>query len=94
MLEFFERNAAIAAKAGYPMPNAFLEHGRNLFSDTTGDMTASMLRDIERKGPVEADHIVGFMLSKAREFGIDETLHRISYIHLKAYEQRRTAGRL
>jgi 2-dehydropantoate 2-reductase len=94
MLEFFERNAAIAAKAGYPMPMAFLEHGRNLFSDTTGDMTASMLRDIERKGPVEADHIVGFMLSKARKFGVDDTLHRISYIHLKAYEQRRAAGRL
>ena len=94
MLEFFERNAAIAAKAGHPMPMAFLEQNRKLFSNPSGEMTASMLRDIERKGPVEADHIVGFMLTKAREAGIDDTLHRVSYIHLKAYEQRRAAGRL
>jgi 2-dehydropantoate 2-reductase len=94
MLEFLERNSAIAAKAGYPMPMAFLEQNRSLFSDTSGEMTASMLRDVERKGPVEADHIVGFMLNKAREYGIDDTLHRVSYIHLKAYEQRRAAGRL
>jgi 2-dehydropantoate 2-reductase len=94
MLEFLERNAAIAAKAGYPMPMAFFDHSRKLFSDATSEMTASMLRDIERKGPVEADHIVGFMLGKAREFGLDDTLHRVSYVHLKAYEKRREAGRL
>ena len=26
--------------------------------------------------------------------GIDDTLHRICFAHLKAYEQRRAAGRL
>jgi 2-dehydropantoate 2-reductase len=35
-----------------------------------------MLRDIERGGPIEADHIVGDLL-------------RIAYAHLKAYEARR-----
>lgn len=53
-----------------------------------------MLRDIERKGPVEADHVVGYMLAKARETGVDPTLHEIAYAHLKAYEERRKAGRL
>lgn len=94
MLQMFERNAEIAARCGYPMPAGYMDQYRALFSDQASPMTASMLRDVERKGPVEADHIVGHMLDKAREHGIDDTLHRLSYAHLKAYEQRRAAGRL
>ncbi len=94
MREFLERNAAIAAEEGYPMPERFMEQNRALFADTAGQMTASMLRDLERKGPVEADHIMGFMLEKARAHGIDDGLHQVSFAHLKAYEQRREGGRL
>jgi len=94
MQDMFARNAAIATKAGYPPSAGFMDTFNKLFADTTGTYTASMLRDIERKGPVEADHIIGFMLARAEEFGVDPSLHRIAYIHLKAYEQRRAAGRL
>jgi len=89
-----EQNAKIAAACGYPMPDGFVEQWRKTFTDPNAQIAASMLRDIERKGPVEADHIVGFMLEKARAHGIDDTLHRICFAHLKAYEQRRAAGRL
>jgi 2-dehydropantoate 2-reductase len=34
-------------------------------------LTASMLRDLENGGPVEADHIVGFMLQKAGAQPVD-----------------------
>ncbi len=94
MGELFERNAEIAARAGYPPSAAYLDQYRKLFRDQSLPMTASMLRDLERGGPIEADHIVGFMLEKARACGLDDTLHRAAYIHLKAYEQRRAAGRL
>ena len=60
--------------------------------DRDSTTAASMLRDIERGGPVEADHIVGFMLGKAREHGIDDTLYRIAYTHLAAYQQRRAVA--
>lgn len=93
-LALLEQNAKIAAAEGYPMPAAFMERFRGVLSDTASQMEASMLRDIERKGPVEADHIVGFMLDKARAHGLDDMLHRICFTHLKAYEQRRAAGRL
>jgi 2-dehydropantoate 2-reductase len=49
-----------------------------------------MLRDIEGRGRIEADHIVGYMLDQARKLGIDDRLHALCYLHLKAYEQRRT----
>ena len=53
-------------------------------------LTASMLRDLESGGEVEVDHIIGFMLGKAREHGIDDTMLTVAYAHLKAYEARRT----
>jgi 2-dehydropantoate 2-reductase len=53
-----------------------------------------MLRDLESGGPIEADHIVGFMLGKARKHGIDATMLTVAYAHLKAYEARRARGGL
>ena len=92
--DMLERNALIAEKSGHPMPDKVMGGYRRLMSDPENDFTASMLRDIERKGPVEADHIVGFMLDKARQFGIEDRLHAVAYAHLKAYEERRKAGRV
>ena len=53
-----------------------------------------MLRDLEGGGAVEADHIVGWMLAKAREYAIDDTMLSVAYTHLKTYEARRAARRL
>ena len=91
---FLEANAEIAAKAGHPPSEAFMAEYRSIFSDAGSGYTASMLRDLERRGPVEADHILGDMLARARAHGLDDTLHVIAYAHLKAYEQRRAAQRL
>ena len=53
-----------------------------------------MLRDLEGGGPVESDHIVGWMLDRARAHGLDDTLLSLAFTHLKAYETRRAGGRL
>ena len=92
-LELLESNAEIARREGFAPTEAFLEEYRALFTNQASDYTASMLRDIERRGPVEADHIIGFMLQKAGEHGLDDRLYRIILTHLKAYEQRRAAQR-
>ena len=94
MMRFLDANAAIAAREGHPPSEAFMAEYRALFSDVGSGYTASMLRDVERGGPVEADHVVGYMLAKARAHGLDDTLHAIAYAHLKAYEERRAARRL
>jgi 2-dehydropantoate 2-reductase len=92
MIELLERNAEIAGREGHRPSDAFLAEYRQLFHDQTSTYTASMLRDIERNGPVEADHILGFMLEKAKQHGVDPSLHRFIYVHLQAYEQRRAAA--
>lgn len=93
-IEFLESNAAIARAEGFPPTSAFLTEYRALFADQTSSYTASMLRDLERGGPIEAAHIIGFMLEKARHHGLDDRLHRVVLTHLESYEARRAANRL
>lgn len=94
MLEALSANAEIAAREGHRPSDTFLDDYGRMFTDPTIPYGASMLRDMERGGQIESDHIVGFMREKARKYGIPARLLDISYVHLKAYEQRRAAGRL
>lgn len=87
-------NIAIATREGHPPRAPAIEFGRARLTDPTGTWSASMLRDLEAGRPVESDHIVGWMLDKARAHGLDDTVLSLAYTHLKAYEARRTAGRL
>lgn len=91
MVEFLERNAEIAKCEGYASSDGFLAEYRQLFRNKESTYTASMLRDIEREGQIEADHVLGFMLEKAIKHNLDSTYHRFVYTHLKAYEERRAA---
>ncbi|WP_431270425.1 ketopantoate reductase family protein [Dankookia sp. P2] len=94
MHRVLERNAAIAVANGYPMPDSFMAEFRALFADTKGGYATSMLRDLEAGGRIEADHILGFLLDRARAAGVPHELHEAAFLHAKAYEQRRDAGRL
>lgn len=85
---------AIATKEGYPPRASVSERYQKVIKTTGSPLTASMLRDLESDGAVEADHIVGFMLGKARAHGVDDTMLTVAYTHLKAYEARRARGGL
>jgi 2-dehydropantoate 2-reductase len=52
---------------------------------------ASMLRDIERGAPTEADHILGDLIRRGGggDGPNDFPLLRIAYAHLRTYEARR-----
>ncbi len=51
-------------------------------------VTASMLLDIEKGAPVEANHILGDLLVRAGDPGDARSLLRIAYAHVRAYEAR------
>ena len=89
-----EANAAIAAAEGFPVSAAFMQQYRGVFGDSASAYTASMLRDLEAGGRIEADHILGFLLEAARRHGLPSALHEAAFLHAKAYEQRRDAKRL
>jgi 2-dehydropantoate 2-reductase len=87
-------NYEIAAREGHPPRPAAIEFDRKTLTDPAGKRSASMLHDLEAGGAVESDHIVGWMLDRARAHALDDTMLSIAFTHLKAYEARRAADRL
>ena len=80
---------AARRKIGYTPRAAAIERFRAMLSAPGSTLTASMLRDLESGCPIEADHIVGFMLERAWAHGVDDGMLAVAYAHLKAYEARR-----
>ena len=87
----FAECAAIAAKEGFSPRPDFAERTRTMLTAPSSPLTASMLRDIERGAPVEADQILGDLLRRAASN--DGSLLRIAYAHAEAYEARRARNR-
>jgi 2-dehydropantoate 2-reductase len=87
-------NVEIAAREGHPPRARLVDSARARLTDPAGTWSASMLRDLEGGGAIEGDHIVGWMLEKARTHGVEHTILSLAYTHLKTYEARRAAGRV
>jgi len=86
--------AAIAAANGHAPSEAFMTSWEETFSQQNSQYSTSMLRDIERCGQTEVEHILGFMLGKAEQARISCDTLLLAYTNVKAYEQRRAANRL
>jgi 2-dehydropantoate 2-reductase len=93
-LDQLQCGAAIAAANGHALSESFMRSWEETFSQRDSQYATSMLRDVERGGPTEVEHILGFMLNKAREASIAHRTLLLTYTHIKAFEQRRAAGRL
>jgi 2-dehydropantoate 2-reductase len=90
ILGLLDECSSIAATEGHPVREAQLNRTRNMLTATGAALTASMLRDIERNAPIEADHIIGDLLGRAGASSHGKlSLLSIAYTHLKAYEARR-----
>ncbi len=88
-----DANVAIATAEGHAPREPILKWALERLT-IPGPQSASMLRDLEAGKAVEADHIVGHMLSLARKHGIDDAVLAMAHTHLKTYEARRAANRL
>ena len=87
--ETIEECRQVAAAAGHaPSANA-IKAVENIVLTRGSMFAASLLYDLERGGKVEAGHIVGDLLARARAAGIAAPNLRFAYAHLQAYERRR-----
>jgi 2-dehydropantoate 2-reductase len=84
-----EECRAIAEAQGYPPREATWTRTAAMLTAKGSTFTASMLRDMERNAPVEADHVIGDLLRRAPG---DTPRLQIAYTHLKAYEARRKSA--
>lgn len=69
----------------------FLEMSRKRLTDPGSTLTASMLDDLERGGPTEADHILTDLLRRGESRGVKAPLLQAAAVALRAQEIR--AGR-
>jgi 2-dehydropantoate 2-reductase len=90
LLDVLDVGRRVATAAGYPPSIEDQALAVELLTQPDSTLKASMLRDIERGGPTEADPIVGHMLRSAEAIGIDCPALRLAYGHLQAYEAQRT----
>ncbi|MGU3539333.1 2-dehydropantoate 2-reductase [Methylobacterium sp. A54F] len=81
----------VAAAAGFAPREKVAAQALAMLTAEGAPITASMLRDIEGGGRIEADHIVGDLIARGRALapeaarpGLD-----LAYAHLKAHERRR-----
>ncbi len=87
-------NVEIARAEGHAPRDVAIDRAKQRLTDPEGLWSASMLRDLEGGGQVEAEHVVGYMLGLARKHKVDDTILSLAHTHLKTYEARRAAGRL
>lgn len=89
-LDLLEECRSIAAGAGFPPRSESLEQARAAVTAPGSPLTASMLRDVERRARIEADHILGDLVRRGGQAtGASHGLLRLAAMHLKAYEARR-----
>ncbi len=84
--------ARIAAGSGHAVAEAQLAGYGKLLTEKGSALVASMLRDVERGGATEADHILGDLVGRAQAQGLDAHCLKLAYAHLQAYDLRRKSG--
>lgn len=89
MRDMLEECRRIAAAAGHPPRADTMARYAGLLTERGSSFAASMLRDVERGGPTEGEHIVGDMLQRGRTLGMATPLLRTALCSLQAYERGR-----
>jgi 2-dehydropantoate 2-reductase len=81
--------AAVAGAAGHGLDAGAIARLKAWFTETGSTFSSSMLRDTEKKGDIEADHIVGDMLARAEAAKIPAPMLRVINASLETYQARR-----
>jgi 2-dehydropantoate 2-reductase len=89
VFEVVDEGRKVAAAAGHDPGDKGLQTIRGFLTVRGSRFTASMLHDLEKGAMVEADHIVGDMIARAKKAGISTPNLRMAYAHLQVYLARR-----
>ncbi|WP_114239142.1 2-dehydropantoate 2-reductase [Dyella sp. C9] len=88
-LQLLDDCRRVAAMHGHEPADAVLARARGVLTEAGSSLSASMMRDLEQGGPIEADHVVGDLMARAEAQADALLMLRTAYAHLKAYEARR-----
>lgn len=91
-LDLLEDCRRVAHAHGHAPGDKALQRARSMLTEAGSTLSASMMRDLEQGGAVEADHVIGDLLARGETAGLELPTLRLAYTHLKAYEARRSAS--
>ena len=86
ILRLFAECCAVAAASGFALNPTTIERWRGTLTTPASPNKASMLRDIERGGPTEGDHVLGDLAMRARTLGMATPMLDLARTHVAAYE--------
>lgn len=92
VLETVDEGRKVAAAAGHDPGEKGMATISSFLTVKGSKFTASMLHDLEKGALVEADHIVGDMIARAKKAGIATPNLRMAHAHLQVYLARRARG--
>jgi 2-dehydropantoate 2-reductase len=81
----------IAEAEGVAISEDYVQAYLKLFREAGVTYKASMLRDMEKGGATEGEHIVGYLRDRAAAHGIDAPIFRIAAANVQTYEHQRRA---
>jgi len=84
--------AAIATANGYAPTEAALAEGTRRVTEAGSPLRTSMYRDMQKGARVEADQILGDLLERGRQHGVEAPLVRAAYAQLSVYSAELAAA--
>lgn len=88
-----EEIASVMLALEAPIKPDIVDKQMETFQNQRPQTKSSMLRDMEKGLPVEADHLQGYLLERAEQRGMSTPLLKVVYNNLKVYEQKREANK-
>ncbi|WP_429841409.1 ketopantoate reductase family protein [Brevibacillus sp. FIR094] len=88
-----EEIASVMNALEAPIKPDIVDKQMETFQNQRPQTKSSMLRDMEKDLPVEADHLQGYLLERAEQKGLSTPLLKVVYNNLKVYEQKRAGDK-
>jgi len=89
--DFLDEVVEVATTLGHPPTEGFLASAEAMLTMKGSPQTSSMFRDLQKGNPIEADHIIGDLVTRGLQAGVRTTLLSAAYTHLSVYQHRLTA---
>jgi 2-dehydropantoate 2-reductase len=80
--------SAVAVASGHAPTSDSIARIQAAVTAKGSDATSSMYRDLRAGKPVEADHIIGDLLTRARKLSLPAPLLATALVHLAVYQNR------
>jgi 2-dehydropantoate 2-reductase len=87
-LQLLDEVVAIVNAVGEPPSDGFVKAARAQLTAKGSPLTSSMFRDLQRGRPIEVEDIVGDIVRRGTQAGLNAPLLEAAYINLHVYQNR------